>query len=66
LRLIIGFGFMQHGFAKLSRGSDTFAAILHALSVSAPHFMAWISILTELFGGRRSFSAVSCFWPVFR
>ncbi len=35
LRLIVGFGFMQHGFAKLSRGSDAFATILHAL-VSLP------------------------------
>jgi putative oxidoreductase len=51
LRLIVGFGFMQHGFAKLSRGPDTFADILHALAVPAPHFMAWVSILTELLGG---------------
>jgi len=42
---------MQHGFAKMSRGPDTFAAILHALGVPAPHFMAWVSILTELLGG---------------
>ena len=51
LRLIVGFGFMQHGFAKLSRGPDSFAGILHALGVPAPHFMAWVSILTELLGG---------------
>jgi putative oxidoreductase len=51
LRLIVGFGFMQHGFAKLSRGPDAFAAILHALGVPAPHFMAWVTILTELLGG---------------
>ena len=51
LRLIVGFGFMQHGFAKLSRGPDHFAAILQALGTPAPHFMAWISILTEIFGG---------------
>jgi putative oxidoreductase len=51
LRLIVGFGFMQHGFAKLSRGPDAFAEILHALGVPAPHFMAWVSILTELLGG---------------
>ena len=29
LRLIVGFGFMEHGFAKLSKGPDAFAAILH-------------------------------------
>jgi len=51
LRLIVGLGFMQHGFSKLSRGSDTFATILHALSVPAPHFMAWLTILIEVFGG---------------
>jgi putative oxidoreductase len=51
LRLIVGVGFMQHGFAKMSRGPDTFAAILHALGVPAPHFTAWVSILTELLGG---------------
>jgi putative oxidoreductase len=51
LRLIVGFGFMQHGFAKLTRGPDHFAQILQALGTPAPHLMAWISILTELFGG---------------
>jgi putative oxidoreductase len=51
LRLIVGFGFMQHGIAKLSKGPDTFADILHALAVPAPHFMAWATILTELLGG---------------
>jgi putative oxidoreductase len=51
LRLIVGYGFMEHGFAKLARGSDAFAAILHAIGVPAPHFMAWSTILIELFGG---------------
>lgn len=51
LRLIVGFGFIQHGFAKLSKGPDTFATILHALAVPAPHFVAWVTILTELLGG---------------
>jgi putative oxidoreductase len=51
LRLIVGYGFMQHGFAKLSKGPDTFAAILQGLNVPAPHLMAWLTILTELFGG---------------
>jgi putative oxidoreductase len=51
LHLIVGFGFIQHGLAKLSKGPDTFAAIMHALEVPAPHFVAWITILTELLGG---------------
>jgi putative oxidoreductase len=51
LRLIVGFGFMQHGFAKLSKGPDAFAMILHAMGVPAPHLMAWITVLTEIVGG---------------
>src|SRR5215472_7113276 len=51
LRLIVGYGFMEHGFAKLSRGPDTFAAILQGMGVPAPHLMAWLTILTELLGG---------------
>jgi putative oxidoreductase len=51
LRLIVGYGFMQHGFAKLAKGPDAFAEIMHALGVPAPHLMAWLTILTELIGG---------------
>jgi len=51
LRLIVGCGFMQHGFAKLSRGPDAFAGILQAMGVPDPHFIAGLTILTELFGG---------------
>jgi putative oxidoreductase len=51
LRLIVGYGFMAHGFAKLSKGPETFAAILHAIGVPAPHLMAWLTILIELIGG---------------
>lgn len=51
LRLIVGFGFMEHGCAKLLKGPGAFAAILHSLGVPAPHLMAWLTILTELVGG---------------
>ena len=51
LRLIVGYGFMEHGFAKLSNGVDAFAAILRAIGVPDPHLMALLTILTELFGG---------------
>ncbi len=51
LRLMVGFGFIQHGYAKLIHGPENFAAILNALSVPAPHLMAWLTILTELLGG---------------
>jgi len=51
LRLIVGYGFMEHAFAKLSRGPEAFTAILHTMGVPAPHFMAWLTIVTELIGG---------------
>jgi putative oxidoreductase len=51
LRLIVGCGFVEHGFAKLSKGPNTFAIILHALNVPAPHLMAWATILIEVLGG---------------
>ena len=51
LRLIVGYGFMEHGFAKLARGSDAFATTLDAIGVPAPHFMAWSTILIEVLGG---------------
>lgn len=51
LRLIVGFGFLQHGFAKLSKGPAGFTHILHAMGVPAPHLMAWLTILTEIVGG---------------
>lgn len=51
LRLIVGYGFMAHGFAKWSKGPDAFAAILQAIGVPAPHVMAWLTILIELIGG---------------
>ena len=51
LRLIVGYGFMEHGFAKLARGLDAFPTILHALGMPAPHLMGWLTILVEIFGG---------------
>jgi putative oxidoreductase len=51
LRLIVGYGFMEHGYAKLARGPEHFIAILHALGVPAPEIMGWLTILVELIGG---------------
>lgn len=51
LRLIVGYGFMEHGFAKLSKGPDAFAAIVQAMGVPAPHLMAWLTVLVEIVGG---------------
>ena len=51
LRLIVGYGFMEHGLAKRARGPDAFPAILQALRVPAPHLLGWLAILVEIFGG---------------
>lgn len=51
LRLIVGFGFLMHGYAKLSKGPAAFGGILEALAVPAPQVMAWLTIAVELVGG---------------
>ena len=51
LRLIVGFGFIEHGIAKLARGPDSFAHILQALGVPFPEVLAAATILVELLGG---------------
>lgn len=51
VRLIVGYGFMEHGYAKIAHSPTHFADILHAMSVPAPELMAWLTILTELIGG---------------
>jgi putative oxidoreductase len=51
LRLMVGFGFVNHGYAKLARGPAGFATILATLGVPAPGFMAWVTTLVELLGG---------------
>lgn len=51
LRLITGYGFMEHGFAKVLRGSDSFTGILAAIGTPEPHLMAWATIVIEILGG---------------
>ncbi len=51
LRLMIGFGFAAHGYAKLTRGPESFATILMALGVPLPHVTAWVTSVLELTGG---------------
>jgi putative oxidoreductase len=51
LRAIVGFGFLQHGFAKLSNGPEAFASILYSLHVPLPHLSAYLTIGVELLGG---------------
>jgi putative oxidoreductase len=51
LRLIVGYGFAEHGFAKLLRGPENFTGLLHALGTPEPAFFAWLTIITEIVGG---------------
>jgi putative oxidoreductase len=51
LRLVVGFGFAAHGYAKLARGPEGFAAILQAIGVPAPVLMGWTTSLLEFLGG---------------
>jgi putative oxidoreductase len=51
LRLIIGYGFMAHGYAKLTRGPEHFIGILDAIGIPAPIVLGWTTIVVELVGG---------------
>lgn len=51
LRLIVGFGFFLHGYAKFQNGPDHFGAMLGAMGAPAPEFLGWATILLELLGG---------------
>jgi len=44
IRLIVGYGFLEHGLAKLTKGSDTLANIFQAVGAPAPHIMAWLTV----------------------
>lgn len=51
IRLIVGYGFMEHGLAKAARGLDAFPSLLHAIGVPAPFLMGVLTILVEIVGG---------------
>jgi putative oxidoreductase len=51
LRLVVGLGFFEHGYAKLSRGADGFIAILHAIGMPFAELLGWATIIVELAGG---------------
>ena len=51
LRLIVGYGFMAHGYAKIVHGPEHFIAMLNSLGVPSPAVMGWLTILIELIGG---------------
>jgi len=51
LRVIVGAGFLVHGYLKLSRGVDVFAAALAGLGLPAAFVLAWITTILELITG---------------
>jgi putative oxidoreductase len=51
LRLIVGLGFIEHGYAKLARGADGFIAILHAIGTPFADVLGWATIIVEILGG---------------
>jgi putative oxidoreductase len=51
LRLVMGFGFIAHGWVKLSRGPAGFEKLITQTGVPFPHFTSWLVPLTEVGGG---------------
>ena len=51
LRVVMGAGFIVHGWAKWSRGPAGFAKLLQQVGVPLPDFTAWAVTLLELAGG---------------
>ncbi|MFC7397649.1 DoxX family protein [Chelatococcus sp. GCM10030263] len=51
LRLIVGLGFMQHGYAKLARGPEDFIGVLHAMGMPLAFLAGWATIIVEVVGG---------------
>ena len=56
LRLIIGFGFMAHGWAKIARGTGGFEKLLMQTGVPFAHLNATIAPYIELLGGAAIFT----------
>jgi putative oxidoreductase len=53
LRLVLGLGFMYHGFPKLlsTAGHDKVVNMLQSIGIPAPDTMAWVMALVEVGGG---------------
>jgi putative oxidoreductase len=51
IRLIIGYGFLAHGWAKLNRGPAEFAKLLAQIGAPMPELTAWVSTFIEILGG---------------
>ena len=62
LRLVVGYGFLALGLAKLSRGPLVFAGILQNLGIPLPMLSAWLTIATEILGGAAMLIGVFVVW----
>ena len=51
LRVIVGYGFLAHGMAKLHRGPENFAKLLHLIGTPSPVVTAWLVTAVEVLGG---------------
>ena len=51
IRMILGVGFMVHGWAKWNRGPAAFAELLKQARVPLPVVNAWLVTMLEIFGG---------------
>jgi len=51
LRLILGFGFMYHGWDKISDGTEMFQGMLAMIGVPGGAATAWFVALLEFLGG---------------
>jgi putative oxidoreductase len=51
LRLIVGYGFLAHGYAKLARGPGNFIGILDAIGMPFATLLGWATIAVEMVGG---------------
>lgn len=53
LRLVLGFGFVYHGFPKVftTSGHEQFAGMLQSLGIPEPNIVAWVAGIVEVVGG---------------
>jgi putative oxidoreductase len=51
IRMIVGCGFIAHGYLKLAAGPEHFVGLLQAIGIPEPNLLGWATILVELVGG---------------
>ncbi|XYH97464.1 DoxX family protein [Sorangium sp. So ce1128] len=51
LRLVMGYGFILHGWVKVSRGPARFEVLLTQIGAPFPQLMSWVVPFVEILGG---------------